>query len=522
MAREDELRAARENLRFQLGDEGVEGLEELGGDKEAIDSEFGRLCVTEHGLTLNLTQQPDESEAGEETFATPEPTQQELAQLAQVVADLDQRAGATDPNPSLDRICTLMELLGEPQKSFNVILVAGTNGKTSTARMIDALLRTLNRRVGLFISPELNSILECVSIDGEEITPRDFLRVYREIEPYVEMVDERFDGAMSRFEVLVGLAYAAFADAPVEVAVVEVGMGGTWDATNCVDADVSVIAPISHDHSAWLGNDIEKIAAHKAGIIGKTSTAGGTIAVVGRQEPEAMEVILRRAVEVDAIVARLGSEFGVADNRLAVGGRMLELQGLGGTYSEVFLPLAGAHQADNASLALAAVEAFFGATGARPLDLAAVRAAFGSLSAPGRLERLPGDPAVFIDVTHNVAGAKALVETLESDFDFSRVIGVVSLPRDKDVRGIMQILAGGMSEIIVTRNFSPRAMETQELAAIAVEIAGDEKVYTAHDVAAAVALAKDLAQDNQDNEVGSTAIVVTGSHDTAGEARRVV
>ena len=320
---------------------------------------------------------------------TPSPTPDEIAALLQVEHLLDQRWPETKLEPSTARIEALMEMLGSPQLSYPCIHIAGTNGKTSVARIVDALLTAFSRRTGRTTSPHLQSAVERIAIDNEPISPARYVEVYREIEPFVQLVDAQSqqDGApaMSKFEVLTAMAFAAFADAPVDVAVVEVGMGGRWDATNVVDAPVAVITPIGIDHAEYLGDTIAEIAAEKAGIIGAPRgdlVQTDTVAVIGRQVPEAMEVLLAQAVKSDAAVAREDSEFAVLGRQVAIGGQVLQLQGLGGVYSDIFLPLHGEHQAHNAVVALAAVEALFGAGADRQLDIDTVRA--GLWAAPPR------------------------------------------------------------------------------------------------------------------------------------------
>ena len=352
------------------------------------------------------------------------PTPDEIASLLQVEHLLDQRWPETKLEPSTARISALMEMLGSPQLGYPSIHIAGTNGKTSVARMVDALLSALHRRTGRTTSPHLQSAVERISIDGRPITPARYVETYREIEPFVQLVDQQSEAevlgeagpAMSKFEVLTGMAFAAFADAPVDVAVVEVGLGGRWDATNVVNAPVAVITPIGVDHADYLGDTIAEIAGEKAGIITKQEddlVPTDTVAVIARQAPEAMEVLLAQVLRADAAVAREDSEFAVRRRQVAVGGQVLELQGLGGVYSDIFLPLHGEHQAHNAVVALAAVEAFFGAGADRQLDIDGVRAGFAAVTSPGRLERMRTAPTVFIDAAHNPAGATALAEALQ-------------------------------------------------------------------------------------------------------------
>ncbi|MET8648930.1 folylpolyglutamate synthase/dihydrofolate synthase family protein [Nocardia aurea] len=448
--------------------------------------------------------------------------------MALVEAELDKRWPETKIEPSLARIAALMDLLGSPQQNYPSIHIAGTNGKTSVTRMIDALLTALHRRTGRITSPHLQLATERISIDNHPITPAAYVETYRELQPYIELIDRQSaeaDGpAMSKFEVLTAMGFAAFAEAPVDVAIVETGLGGTWDATNVVDGQVAVITPIGLDHTDFLGNDLATIAGEKAGIIKRASESlvpRDTVAVIAQQEPEAMDVLLRRAVEVDAAVAREGAEFRVLARRIAVGGQQIELQGLGGVYDEIFLPLHGEHQARNAALALAAVEAFFGAGASRQLDIEAVRAGFANVASPGRMERMRSAPTIFIDAAHNPAGARALAATLTSEFDFRKLVGVVGVLADKDAAGILEALEPVFDEIVVTDNGSPRAMDVDSLANLAVQRFGDERVVTAETlpdaVETAIAIAEEVGEAGE--MVSGAGVVVTGSVVTAGAAR---
>jgi dihydrofolate synthase / folylpolyglutamate synthase len=457
------------------------------------------------------------------------PTPDEIAALLQVEHLLDQRWPETKIEPSLSRITALMDLLGSPQRGYPSIHIAGTNGKTSVARMVDALLTALQRRTGRTTSPHLQSAVERISIDGKPISPAQYVATYREIEPFVQMIDHQsqagvFGGAgpaMSKFEVLTAMAFAAFADAPIEVAVVEVGLGGRWDATNVINAPVAVITPISVDHVEYLGDDIAGIAGEKAGIISEADT----VAVIGRQLPAAMEVLLAQTVRSDAAVAREDSEFAVVGRQVAIGGQVLQLQGLGGMYSDVYLPLHGEHQAHNAAVALAAVEAFFGAGAQRQLDVDAVRAGFAAVTSPGRLERMRSAPTVFIDAAHNPAGAAALAQTLAEEFDFRFLVGVVSVLADKDVGGILAALAPVLDRIVVTHNGSPRALDVELLALAAQQWYDPERVITAENLPAAIETATALVDDAvaggevAEDAFSGTGIVITGSVVTAGAAR---
>ncbi len=473
---------------------------------------------------MTLEPEPDDVELAEVP-----PTPDEIAALLQVEHLLDQRWPETKIEPSLDRISALMDLLGSPQLSYPSIHIAGTNGKTSVARMVDALLTALQRRTGRTTSPHLQSAVERIAIDGKPISPAAYVATYTELEPFVQMIDEQSQAAggpaMSKFEVLTAMAFAAFADAPIDVGVIEVGLGGRWDATNLIDAPVTVITPISVDHIEYLGEDIAGIAAEKAGIIRKAPEdregAPDTVAVIGRQVPEAMEVVLAQSVHAGAAVAREDSEFAVLSRQVAIGGQLLELQGLGGVYGEVFLPLHGEHQAHNAVIALAAVEAFFGAGPQRQLDIDTVRAGFAAVTSPGRLERMRSAPTVFVDAAHNPAGAAALAQTLAEEFDFRFLVGVVSVMGDKDVGGILSTLEPVFDRIVITHNGSPRALDIESLALTAQQYFGPDRVDTADNLRDAIDTATALVDefDAESESFAGTGIVVTGSVVTAGVAR---
>ncbi len=456
----------------------------------------------------------------------------DLAELAQVESELDERWPETKIEPSLARISALMQLLGSPQDAYPSIQVAGTNGKSSTARMIDSLLLAFSRRTGRITSPHLQLATERIAIDGAPLTAKQYVETYRELEPYIELVDAQSEAAdgprMSKFEVLTAMAFAAFAEAPVDVAVVEVGLGGTWDATNVVTAEVAVITPIGLDHVEILGPDLASIAGEKAGIVKRAPERlipKDTVMIVGKQDPAAMDVLLRRAVEADAAVAREGSEFAVVERRIAVGGQQLTLQGLGGVYDEIFLPLHGEHQANNAAVALAAVEAFFGAGADQQLDIDTVREGFAKSASPGRLERVRSAPTVLLDAAHNPHGAQALARTIETEFGFRTLIGVVSVLADKDAVGVLTALEPVLDTVVVTHNGSPRVLEVERLGAIAEEIFGEDRVVTSPTMVDAVETAVALADEDSDEDfdAGGTAsgvgVLITGSVVTAGVAR---
>ena len=437
------------------------------------------------------------------------------ARLREVTAELTARWPETRIDPSLVRIEALMDILGQPQRSYPAIHITGTNGKTSTARMIEQLLRHFELRTGRYTSPHVESVTERISLDGEPIDGELFVDTWHDIQPYVDMVDAAQPVPMSFFEIVTGMAYAAFADAPVDVAVIEVGLGGRWDATNVIDGTVSVITPISLDHVDKLGDTTGKIAGEKSGIIKK-----GALAVVAQQPLDAAEVILRHAVEHDAVVAREGMEFGVVHRDVALGGQLLTLRGISGhEYTDVFVPLHGAHQAQNAALALAAVEGFFGVGTAReqPLDIDKVRAAFSGVSSPGRLEVVRSSPTIVLDAAHNPAGARATAEAISESFGFTRLVGVISTSGDKDSAGLLEALEPVLSEVVITQNSTYRASDIDKLAETAVEVFGADRVQVETRLDDAIDAAVTLAEEV--GELGGSGVLVTGSIITVGEAR---
>ena len=450
--------------------------------------------------------------------------------IAERLREVEREIAARRPEhqiePSLDRIAMLTGLLGEPQRACPVIHVTGTNGKTSMTRMIDALLRERGLRTGRFTSPHLVSMRERIAIDGQPLGAGRFVELHDEILPYVRLTDGRQPVPLSFFEVLTGMAFAAFADAPADVAVLEVGLGGTWDATNVADGAVAVVGPVAMDHMNYLGDTLEAIAGEKAGII-KT----GAVAILAQQPLPAAEVLMRRVADVGASVAREGIEFGVVGRELAVGGQQITLRGLRGTYDEVYLPLFGEHQAGNAACALAAVEAFAGvadggdgAPGAAPgaaLDPGLVRDAFAKVGSPGRLEVLRRSPTVIADAAHNPAGMAATVAALEESFRFTRLIGVFAVSADKDVTGLLAELEPVLSDIVVTRNSFGRSMAPERAALIASDIFGEDRVRVAERLDDAIEIAVGLADEpsGEDDVPGSTGVLITGSVITAGDAR---
>lgn len=442
-----------------------------------------------------------------------EPQEFSIDDLRRVEEVLESRQPETIIEPSLDRIKHLMDLLGDPHLAYPVIHITGTNGKTSTSRMIEILLREMGLNTGLITSPHLHQITERIRLNGQPIEPERFVNTYDEIEPFLALVDTQSlaagGPAMSYFEVLTGMAFAAFADAPVDVAIIEVGMGGTWDATNVVKPAVSVVTPIGMDHAEYLGDTVEKIAVEKSGIIKSDS-----IAILSPQIPSVAEILLNRTAEVGAQVARQGVEFSVRDRALAVGGQLLTFDGLNGTYEQIILPLFGQHQAANASLALAAVEAFFGGT--TKLSEDSVRRGFANVTSPGRLEVVKRSPTVIVDAAHNPHGAQVLSNALQESFTFDSIIGVISVMADKDVLGVLEALEPVLQEVVVTWNGAARAMSVEEITKLAISVFGAERVHTRPTLSSAIDYAIELADNIATSGVG---VVITGSVVTAARGR---
>ncbi len=439
----------------------------------------------------------------------------EEEKFIQIMKVLDAKWPESKIEPSLDRIKALVDILGAPQDTFRSFHIAGTIGKTSTSRMIDSLLQAFELRTGRFTSPHLESPLERISLNGTPITPTFFNYTYNDIASYIDLIDERSDSKgipLSYFEVMTAIAFAAFADAPIDVAVLEAGMGGEWDATNVVSSDVAVMMPIGLDHQEYLGETIAEIAETKAGIF-----ESGKPVVMAHQEMEAAQVLMRKAAEMEAIPLREGLDFGIEKRSLAVGGQLLTIQGIGGTYEEIFLPLHGRHQGSNAAVALVTLEAFLGG-GSNALDSDVIREGFANASSPGRLEIMRRNPTVMIDAAHNAHGAIALSQALAEEFTFDRVIAVVAILGDKDVVKFLNELSKVADEIIVTRNSSPRAMPIEYLKRIAVDIFEEGAVSAAPSIAAAIQEAVEKA--SQPNV--SIGVLVTGSVVTAGAARALL
>jgi len=416
--------------------------------------------------------------------------------------------------PTLERIAALVDVLGSPQLSYPTIHIAGTNGKTTTTRLIDSLCFELGMRTGRFTSPHLESFLERISINGEPISAEGMIATYNDIALYLDLIDSKMPNKLSFFEAMCALSFVAFAEFPVDVGIFECGMGGEWDSTNVINAAVSVITPIGFDHMEYLGDTLEKIATTKSGII-----KDGSFAVLARQEPEVAQVLMHKAATVDATPIREGIEYSVKSRALAVGGQLISIAGVYGEYNDLFLPLHGAHQAANAATAIAAVEVFAGES---KLDEEVVREALVNSTSPGRCEIVMRNPTVIIDAAHNPHGAVSLKRTLADEFDFDAVIGVVAPMGDKDVEGILEEFENVMNRIIVTRNSSHRAASVDELYGSAIQIFGSERVSKSESLHIAIAEAIEQAKLESAVNDHNTAVVIAGSVVSAGESRAIV
>ena len=440
-----------------------------------------------------------------------------LERVEEIYQQIIARVPEHQVQPTLDRVTETLDILGDPQNSYPSVHITGTNGKTSTTRMIDALLGAFGVRTGRFTSPHLVDVRERITIEGDSISPDEFVRTWEDIAPYIEMVDRAHaetDGTkLSFFEVFTVMAFAAFADHPVDAAVVEVGMGGRWDATNVIDAGVGVIMPIAIDHEKWLGSTIREIAEEKAGII-----KPGQIVIVAKQQEEALRVIEERAAQVDAIVRLEGRDYEVLDRQLGVGGQMITVRTPAAVYEDVFVPLFGDYQASNAAAAIAAVEAFMGG---RALDAKVVEAGMLSATSPGRLQVVRHSPTIIVDAAHNPAGAHTLGESISEAFDFERVVGVYSAMGDKDIEGVLGEVEPYLDSIVITQMPGIRAKPAEEIAQIAREVFGSDRVDVQEDILEAIATAVNLGESG-DESAPATGVVVFGSVLLAGEVLRLM
>lgn len=431
--------------------------------------------------------------------------------VQQVFTDLLARTGEAHPRPRREPVIRLTDLLGQPQTLYPVILVGGTNGKTSTSRVIESLLRAYGLKTGLFTSPHLVDFTERIRIDGEDIAPEALEAAWQEMQPALNIVDAELSAAgqssITYFEALAALAYTAFADAPVEVAVVEVGMGGEWDATNITAPAIAVMTPIGLDHVGILGDTVEEIAATKSFIAWP-----GTTLVSSQQLPEAQAALEARVSAVDATLLLAGRDFTTRGDQLAVGGRVIEVTGVTQhEYPGVFVPLYGKHQTGNVTLAVAAVEAFIGAESALPQEV--LEEGLGVVQSPGRLQTIGVQPHVLIDAAHNPDGARSLVAAMSESFSFDELMLVVGSFADKDTRGVLAELLTLTPHLSVVGISSDRTRNPEELAVMARELREDVQLQLFDDLEEALDDARNWAADRE-----GRGVLVTGSVFLAGEA----
>lgn len=443
-------------------------------------------------------------------------TAEEHAQYLAVSAALEAR-GFSRMNFDMNRIKALLELMGDPQQAFRAVHITGTNGKTSTARIIESLLRAHGLRTGRYTSPHLDTVRERISVDGEPVSEERFTALYRELAPLAELVDARFEESMTYFELTTALAFAAFADAPVDVAVVEVGLGGEEDATNVLGAEVAVVTPIGLDHTRWLGETLTDIATAKAGII----HAGANL-VTATQDPDAMIPLVERCHAVKAGLFAQGRTFDVLDRRVALGGQQLAVQGpAGSVYDGVFLPLHGAYQAQNAVVGLAAAELLLGAGTPKTLDGDVVAEGFAQVTSPGRLERVRTAPVVLLDGAHNPAGMAATVTAIEEEFALRRLIVVLGVFGDKDAVEMLHLLQPVCDHLVVTQSASQRAKPAAALAREAAEVFDEDQITVMPYLPDAIEAAVTLAEEGE-AAYGGAGVLITGSVHTVGDARKLL
>lgn len=439
-----------------------------------------------------------------------------------VYAELLGRAPENKMEPRMAPMFRAMEVLGEPNRAMPIIHVTGTNGKTSTARIIEQLVLAHDLRVGRYTSPHLSSVTERISIDGEPVSDEDFVRNWDEIRPFLGIVDAELEEAgqnpLTYFEALTILCFAVFADAPVDVAVIEVGLGGITDATNVADGQVSVITPISLDHTDLLGDTVHEIALEKAGII----KAGGFL-ISSAQEPEAAQVLLEAARDTGVPFRFEGVEFGVESRQLAVGGQSLTIQGIAGRYEDLALPLHGAHQGQNAAVAVAAMEAFLGG-GEKALEEDLVQLAFGNVSSPGRLELVRSAPTVLVDAGHNPAGLAVSAQAVKEAFDFSALVLVVGILAEKDAPAMLDELNLQYGELVqdicLTQSTSPRSIPAEELGELALKAGfSDAGIHVTDRLDDALEWAIGRSESSEELTGG---VLITGSITVVGEARTLL
>ena len=422
------------------------------------------------------------------------------------VSALSNRFPENKINPSLDRILMAMDLMGQPQNNFKTIHIAGTNGKTSTSRMIERLLRSLDLKTGLFISPHLIHPRERIEINGQIISEIRFQEIFDEVNPYIEIIDQKFqDSPMTFFEVLTAMGFLAFSDEPIDVLSLEVGMGGRWDSTNVVTPEVSVITSIGLDHQEFLGSSIKEIANEKAGIIKENIPV-----VISTQVKDANQVLNEVSANKNSPILRESIEFDVLERTVGIGGQQLNIATPLGTYQDLFLPLYGKFQASNAACALTAVETFLG----KKLESELVQEAFAEFKSPARLQIVKRNPTVLIDAAHNISGVQNTLEAILETFKFENKILIIGFMKDKDIDEMLNLLKGFAQDVVVTEANTVRAISSKDLLNKVNSIANFSKeIFEQKNSKNALDLAVEIAK----RKSGSSGVIVLGSIALAGE-----
>lgn len=430
-----------------------------------------------------------------------------------VFQELMKRVPENKIRPRLEPTKRAAELLGDPQKSYRIIHVTGTNGKTSTTRFIERILREHGLRTGRFTSPHLLKFTERMAIDGEPVSDELLYSVYVDIEPILVMVDQELassnEAPLTFFEALSVLGFAVFADAPVDVLVLEVGMGGAWDSTNVADGDVAVFTPIGLDHMERLGSTVAEIAETKSGIIKQ-----GALVITSNQVPDAIAVLREVAGLKAEGLSELGADFFVESYEPTATGQRVAVRGLADTYGPYESPIFGIHQSANLAVAVAAVEAFLGG-GKLPIADDILRSAVADLSSPGRLQLVRAEPALLLDGAHNPAGARTLAISLASEFSSKPLVGLLAVLSDKDVTGVFSELGDVLESVVVTESSSNRSLALDSLEKIARNQFGDS-TEAVSGVSNALARARQLAL-----EIDGI-VVVAGSISLVGDVLQIL
>ncbi|GAA4745063.1 folylpolyglutamate synthase/dihydrofolate synthase family protein [Amnibacterium soli] len=431
--------------------------------------------------------------------------------LDRMLDELYGRVGEVAPQPRLSATRTALEMMGDPHRAYPIVHITGTNGKTSTSRLVESVLRAHGLRTGLFTSPDLGYLGERIVVDGEPIAEDDLLAAWAEVKPYLELADAALaktdEPPLTFFEALTVLAYAVFADAPVDVGVIEVGMGGEWDSTNVADGQVAVFTPIDLDHTDRLGRTVAEIARTKAGII-----KPGRSVVSAVQQAEGLAELERAAELSEADVSLEGRDFRVLSRTPAVGGQVVDVQGRAGRYDGLFVPLLGAHQAQNTAVAIAAVETFLG-NGEQPLTGDVLAEGLAAATSPGRLQVVGRDPLLVVDAAHNPHGVTAMAAALAESFPLGHVVAVLAVLADKDAEGMIRAAADLVDEFVVTTAPSDRTSDPDALARTVVDVVGADRVVVEPDLDRALQAARELAEEHAtgSDDAEEPGVVVFGS-----------